>query len=368
MKVKIYAIACIAALAAMLSGCGNSDNSAGEIKITSTSQTTAGTTSVTTAVTTSASSTTTTAKTTAQTTAKTTTAKTTTAKKTTTQKTTTKATTKRTAKATTTMTAAQQEQQYVYQDPAPVYYNDPKPTYVEPEPVVTTTTQTPVATTTTTTTKAAEITPKPDNTSSGTNYANEIPPGWNSAWTYDPPNGKEYSKASVMKEFGISSETYDAYEALIRGTSTKAQRLLVRDDVIKYTIEKYNGKLDEKGYCFETADGQPTCDTTKASAYGPCEFGEHAETSFFTAYWVGGFNTLAECTRRMIQDSRSGADHNIRDGSLFNVQVVYYGLDSNVGTIIECSVIVFSCNSEIQTNQFFKPMYAKEQTWDDNAV
>ena len=44
MKVKIYAIACIAALAAMLSGCGNSDNSAGEIKITSTSQTTAGTT------------------------------------------------------------------------------------------------------------------------------------------------------------------------------------------------------------------------------------------------------------------------------------------------------------------------------------
>ena len=203
------------------------------------------------------------------------------------------------------------------------------------------------------TTPAPKSTPKQTSKteeSSGTDYSKEIPPEWNPNWTYDPPYGKEYSKASVMKEFNIDSKTYDAYEALIRGNSTKAQRLLVRDDCIKYTIDKYGAKLDEGGYCFQLADGTPTCDTTIADDYGPCTFGGHGETSMLTPLWVGGRQTLAAMTRMMILNSRGGADDiwgGLNSHSLFNVQVVFYGYDTqntNCG-IEECAVIVFGSDT-----------------------
>lgn len=332
---KICILALIAC--AFLAGCGNTDSDIDVPEITT--QTTEVTTSVPAVTTSAPPATTSTSLSTSKTT--------TTAKVTTTTKKTTKATTttKRTRKVTTTKAttvATQAATQPVYQnDPAPVYYNDP-------EPVVTTTTKAPVVTTTTTTTTAKATTPKSDpaheKTSEGTDYSKEIPPGWNPNWTYDPPYGKEYTKASVMKEFNIDSKTYDAYEAIIRGTSTKAQRLLVRDDCIKYTIDKYGAQLDEGGYCFQLADGTPTCDTTIADDYGPCEFGGHGETSMITPDWIGGFKTLASCTRLMIYNSRGGADDiwgGLKKNDLFNVQVVYYGLDPNLGTIPECAVIVF---------------------------
>ncbi|MBQ9531587.1 MAG: hypothetical protein IJR70_05905 [Eubacterium sp.] len=331
---KICILALIAC--AFLAGCGNTDSDIDVPEITT--QTTEVTTSAPAVTTSAPPATTSTSLSTSKTT--------TTAKVTTTTKKTTKATTttKRTRKVTTTKATTVATQAATQ----PVYYNDPEPTYYEPEPVVTTTTKAPVVTTTTTTTTAKATTPKsdpaPEKTSEGTDYSKEIPPGWNPNWTYDPPYGKEYTKASVMKEFNIDSKTYDAYEALIRGTSTKAQRLLVRDDCIKYTIDKYGAQLDEGGYCFQLADGTPTCDTTKADDYGPCEFGGHGETSMITPDWIGGFKTLASCTRLMIYNSRGGADDiwgGLKKNDLFNVQVVYYGLDPNLGTIPECAVIVF---------------------------
>ncbi|MCR5479890.1 MAG: hypothetical protein K6F27_08560 [Ruminococcus sp.] len=80
-----------------------------------------------------------------------------------------------------------------------------------------------------------------------------------------------------------------AYEAVILGTSTKAQRDLICNDLNNYVISKgYSKKLDKSLYALSDANGKPVEDVTKATGWGNCGyFGGACNSDYTTAYLLG---------------------------------------------------------------------------------
>ena len=80
-----------------------------------------------------------------------------------------------------------------------------------------------------------------------------------------------------------------AYEAVILGTSTKAQRDLICNDLNNYVISKgYSKKLDKSLYALSDANGKPTEDITQATDWGNCGYNTGtANDTFTTSYRLG---------------------------------------------------------------------------------
>lgn len=303
------------------------------------------------------------------TTAKKTTKATTTTKKTTTTKTTTK-------KATTTkrQETKQETQKPVTQPVTQPVYTEPvtQPQVTEAPKPVTKATEKPVVTQAPekkTSTQTSKVTEKPKPAASTLTEGDEPPPGWHSDWVYKPTKGLDVTKSSVMEKYGLTDAEYEAYKDMVRGKTTKKQRMIVRQECIDFIMSKYpRAKLDENGYCFETEDGTPTCDTLQAAYYGPCTFTAHGETSMVTPTYLLGGITQPYAVDWFIRDCHDGVlCSGIDNGVYFNVQVVSYGPDANLGTLNDSAVIGFSLpqidGQPSYVNTFGKKVKATEQVY-----
>lgn len=84
-----------------------------------------------------------------------------------------------------------------------------------------------------------------------------------------------------------------AYEAVILGTSTKAQRDLICNDLNNYVIAKgYSKKLDKSLYALSDANGKPVEDVTKAVGWGNCGYEVGQDNSKYTTSFRTGSFTL----------------------------------------------------------------------------
>ena len=84
-----------------------------------------------------------------------------------------------------------------------------------------------------------------------------------------------------------------AYEAVILGTSTKAQRDMICNDLNNYVITKgYSKKLDKSLYALSDANGKPTEDITKAVGWGNSGYESGTANDTFTTSYRLGTSTL----------------------------------------------------------------------------
>ncbi len=84
-----------------------------------------------------------------------------------------------------------------------------------------------------------------------------------------------------------------AYEAVILGTSTKAQRDLICNDLNNYVIAKgYSKKLDKSLYALSDANGKPVEDVTKATGWGNSGYESGTANDTFTTSYRLGTSTL----------------------------------------------------------------------------
>ena len=84
-----------------------------------------------------------------------------------------------------------------------------------------------------------------------------------------------------------------AYEAVILGTSTKAQRDMICNDLNNYVIAKgYSKKLDKSLYALSDANGKPTEDITKAVGWGNSGYESGTANDTFTTSYRLGTSTL----------------------------------------------------------------------------
>jgi len=88
-----------------------------------------------------------------------------------------------------------------------------------------------------------------------------------------------------------------AYEALISGKSTQAQRDLIKQDLAQYTYQKYKGRYDTSLYAFKDASGKPTQEESKSVDFGNCGFNtgcshENETTDYF--YYKKDIKKLAQ--------------------------------------------------------------------------
>ena len=366
------------AISAVLTSCGNIESNVDPIDTESSSiaEVTTEATTTTAAAITSVSDVTTTQITTTEnekkstTTTKVTKPKTTTSKKkTTTSKKKTTAAKKTTTSQSTQAPPETQATQPVYTEPVtqlPVT-ESPKPdTKATEKPVVT---QAPEKKTSAETSKVTE---KPKPAASTLTEGDEPPPGWHSDWVYKPTKGLDVTKSSVMKKYGLTDAEYEAYKDMVRGKTTKQQRLIVRQECIDFIMSKYpTAVLDENGYCFETEEGTPTCDALKAQYYGNCEFGAHGETSMVTPTYLLGGITQPYAVDWFIRDCHDGLiDLGIGSykGVVFNVQVINYGTDVNLGIYNDSAVIGFTLGNISDAplkyyNVFGKEVKATEQVY-----
>lgn len=120
-----------------------------------------------------------------------------------------------------------------------------------------------------------------------------------------------------------------AYEAVILGTSTKAQRDLICNDLNNYVIAKgYSKKLDKSLYALSDANGKPTEDITKAVGWGNSGFNEGLDQSSYTTAYLLGTSTLEKAREDYKTRLRGSIDYNAKDiksyvGS-FQFNVVIY--------------------------------------------
>ncbi len=120
-----------------------------------------------------------------------------------------------------------------------------------------------------------------------------------------------------------------AYEAVILGTSTKAQRDLICNDLNNYVISKgYSKKLDKSLYALSDANGKPTEDITKAVGWGNSGFNEGLDQSSYTTAYLLGTSTLEKAREDYKTRLRGSIDYNAKDiksyvGS-FQFNVVIY--------------------------------------------
>lgn len=84
-----------------------------------------------------------------------------------------------------------------------------------------------------------------------------------------------------------------AYEAVILGTSTKAQRDMICNDLNNYVISKgYSKKLDKSLYALSDANGKPVEDVTKATGWGNCGYNVGSDNSNYTTAYLLKSSTL----------------------------------------------------------------------------
>jgi len=120
-----------------------------------------------------------------------------------------------------------------------------------------------------------------------------------------------------------------AYEAVILGTSTKAQRDMICNDLNNYVITKgYSKKLDKSLYALSDANGKPTEDITKAVGWGNSGFNEGLDQSSYTTAYLLGTSSLEKAREDYKTRLRGSIDYNAKDiksyvGS-FQFNVVIY--------------------------------------------
>ena len=101
-----------------------------------------------------------------------------------------------------------------------------------------------------------------------------------------------------------------AYEAVILGTSTKAQRDLICNDLNNYVIAKgYSKKLDKSLYALSDANGKPVEDVTKAVGWGNSGFEGGSDNSTYTTAYLLGKSTLEKAREDYKVGLRSNIDY-----------------------------------------------------------
>ncbi len=109
-----------------------------------------------------------------------------------------------------------------------------------------------------------------------------------------------------------------AYEAVILGTSTKAQRDLICNDLNNYVIAKgYSKKLDKSLYALSDANGKPVEDVTKATGWGNCGFNEGMDQSNYTTAYLLGKSTLEKAREDYKARLKGSLDYNAKDINAF---------------------------------------------------
>ena len=109
-----------------------------------------------------------------------------------------------------------------------------------------------------------------------------------------------------------------AYEAVILGTSTKAQRDLICNDLNNYVIAKgYSKKLDKSLYALSDANGKPVEDVTKATGWGNSGFNEGMDQSNYTTAYLLGKSTLEKAREDYKARLKGSLDYNAKDINAF---------------------------------------------------
>ena len=109
-----------------------------------------------------------------------------------------------------------------------------------------------------------------------------------------------------------------AYEAVILGTSTKAQRDMICNDLNNYVIAKgYSKKLDKSLYALSDANGKPVEDVTKATGWGNCGFNEGMDQSNYTTAYLLGKSTLEKAREDYKARLKGSLDYNAKDINAF---------------------------------------------------
>ena len=103
-----------------------------------------------------------------------------------------------------------------------------------------------------------------------------------------------------------------AYEAVILGTSTKAQRDLICNDLNNYVIAKgYSKKLDKSLYALSDANGKPVEDVTLATDWGNSSFENGADNSNYTTAYLLKSSTLEIARENYKAWLKSHIDYNV---------------------------------------------------------
>ena len=115
-----------------------------------------------------------------------------------------------------------------------------------------------------------------------------------------------------------------AYEAVILGTSTKAQRDLICNDLNNYVIAKgYSKKLDKSLYALSDANGKPVEDVTKATGWGNSGYFGGWDNSNYTTEYLLGTSTLEQAREHYKTGLRNNTDYCAKSitvsGYAFNV-------------------------------------------------
>lgn len=115
-----------------------------------------------------------------------------------------------------------------------------------------------------------------------------------------------------------------AYEAVILGTSTKAQRDMICNDLNNYVISKgYSKKLDKSLYALSDANGKPVEDVTKANGWGNCGYYGGWDNSNYTTEYLLGTSTLEQAREHYKTGLRNNTDYCAKSitvsGYAFNV-------------------------------------------------
>ncbi len=172
--------------------------------------------------------------------------------------------------------------------------------------------------------------------SAGTSYKYKVR-------AYKKVNGKTYwGKTSTAvtlttKQDANATNLYNAYAAILRGDSTKAQRELIRQDLIAYTLKQEPSLiLDETLYAFTDANGNPTDNWDNAVAFGNCGFDVGEMTDMEMSYWYMQGDTRInvpsrdECVKQVqrhfkehIDDDISNYRKGLYSGNHFNIVLTY---------------------------------------------
>ena len=103
-----------------------------------------------------------------------------------------------------------------------------------------------------------------------------------------------------------------AYEAVILGTSTKAQRDMICNDLNNYVIAKgYSKKLDKSLYALSDANGKPVEDVTKAVGWGNCGYNSGSDNARYTTSYILGTSTLEKARENYKSWLKENIDTNV---------------------------------------------------------
>lgn len=202
-----------------------------------------------------------------------------------------------------------------------------KATTTKKKTKATTTTTTKATTTTTqppvTTTKAVTTTAKPVTTTAKP-----------ATTTAKPVTTTTTTKATTTTTAAAKSSKSKldlAYEAIIKGNSTAAQRELIRQDLIKYVKDKYSIKLDESLYAWTDENGNRTDKEAEAVDWGNCSYDFGVSNEFYstdyylTDYnWFGQYYTLSQLADMLKKEMYTSIDNSRYNDGKKSFNIVLY--------------------------------------------